>query len=116
MFSPPVEEVLHFLTELFEASCGYSALNTARSALSTFIVLPGNMSLVTRFMKGVFQSRPTFPKYTEIWDLNVVLCYLILSYLILNSVSCCKIVSQGLDLQGRCCYQVKGSKQSNCWI
>ena len=73
IFSPPLEEVLHFLTELFEANCGYSALNTARSALSTFIVLPGNISvgnhpLVTRFMKGVFQSRPTFPKYTEIWD------------------------------------------------
>ena len=81
IFSPPVEEVLHFLTELFEANCGYSALNTARSALSTFIVLPGNISvgnhpLVTRFMKGVFQSRPTFPKYAEIWDVNVVLSYL----------------------------------------
>ena len=61
MFSPPVEKVLHFLTELFEASCGYSAPNTARSALSTFIV---------------FHSRPTFPKYTEIWDVNVVLSYL----------------------------------------
>ena len=81
IFSPPVEEVLHFLTELFEANCGYSALNTARSVLSTFIVLPGNISvgnhpLVTRFMKGVFQSRPTFPKYAEIWDVNVVLSYL----------------------------------------
>ena len=78
---PPVEEVLHFLTELLEANCGYSALNTARSALSTFIVLPGNISvgnhpLVTRFMKGVFQSRPTFPKYAEIWDANAVLSYL----------------------------------------
>ena len=73
--------MLHFLTELFEANCGYSALNTARSALSTFIVLPRNISagnhpLVTRFMKGVFQSRPTFPKYTEIWDVNIVLSYL----------------------------------------
>ena len=73
--------MLHFLTELFEDNCGYSALNTARSALSTFIVLPGNISvgnhpLVTRFMKGVYQSRPTFPKYTEIWDVNVVLSYL----------------------------------------
>ena len=27
-------------------------------------------------MKGVFQSRPTFPKYTEIWDVNDVLSYL----------------------------------------
>lgn len=80
-FSPPVEEVLHFLTELFEANCRYSTLNTARSALSTFIVLPGiisvgNHPIVTRFVKGVFQSRPTFPKYTEIWDVNVVLSYL----------------------------------------
>ena len=71
MFSPPVEEVLHFLTELSEANCGYSALNTAKSALSTFIVFPGNNSvgnhpLVTRFMKGVFQSSPRFPKYAEI--------------------------------------------------
>ena len=98
MFSPPVEEVLQFLTELFEANCGYSALNTARSALSTFIVLPGNISvgnhpLVTRFMKGVFQSKLTLPKYTEIWDVNAVLSYL------KNSESCCKIVSKGLDLQ-----------------
>ena len=58
-----VEELLHFLTELFEAKCGYSALNTARSALSTFI-------------KGVFQSRTTCILYTEIWDVNVVLSYL----------------------------------------
>ena len=73
--------MLHFLTELFEANCGYIALNTARRTLSTFVVLPGNISvgnhpLVTRFMKGVFQSRPTFPKYAEIWDVNVVLSYL----------------------------------------
>ena len=90
--------MLHFLTELFEDNCGYSALNTTRSALSTFIVLPGNISvgnhpLVTRFMKGVFQSRPTFPKYTEIWDVKVV-------FLFENSEPCCKIVSKGLDLQG----------------
>lgn len=33
MFSPPVEEVLHFLTELLEANCGYSALNIARRCI-----------------------------------------------------------------------------------
>lgn len=36
----------------------------------------GNHPLVIRFMKCLFQSRPTFPKYTEIWDVNVVLSYL----------------------------------------
>ena len=65
-------------------------------ALSTFIVLPGNIyvgnhPLVTRFMRGVFQSRPTFPKYTEIWDVNVVLSHL----KILSPVA-------KLSLQGHC--------------
>ena len=27
-------------------------------------------------MKGIFQSRPKFPKYTEIWDVDIVLSYL----------------------------------------
>lgn len=81
IFSPSVAEVLDFLTELFESSCSYSTLNTARSALSTIITLPGNISignhpLVTRFLKGAFQTRPTLPKYTSIWDVKVVLNYL----------------------------------------
>ena len=57
---------------------GYSAINTARSALSSIIMLPGNVSfgshqLATRLLKGVFELRPSFPKYQDTWDVSVVL-------------------------------------------
>ena len=32
--------------------------------------------LISRFMKGVFNSKPSLPRYTEIWDVNIVLQYL----------------------------------------
>ena len=59
----------------------YSAINTARSALSTLILLPGGITfgthpLVTRFVKGTFTARPALPRYKEIWDVSVVLEYL----------------------------------------
>jgi len=31
---------------------------------------------VSRFIKGVFESRPTLPKYSETWDIKQVLSYL----------------------------------------
>ena len=79
--SPSVNQVLEFLTELYDSNCGYSALNTARSALSVLISLPGNISignhpLVSRFIKGVFQIRPALQRYSSVWDVNVVLKYL----------------------------------------
>ena len=50
---------LEFLTSLFRQGLGYSAINTARSALSAIITLGekttfGEHPLVTRFMKGIF--------------------------------------------------------------
>lgn len=81
IFSPTVQQVLTFLTDLYEANASYSTLNTARSALSTIITLPGNISvgnhpLVARFLKGVFQIRPAMPRYKQIWDIDIVLNYL----------------------------------------
>ena len=59
---------------------GYSAVNTARCALSTAIMVSGTTfgshPLVTRFMKGIYERRPCFPRYIQIWDVNVVLNYL----------------------------------------
>jgi hypothetical protein len=59
----------------------YSAVNTARSALSSVITLPdgssfGKHPMVKRLLKGVFEDKPSLPRYTKTWDLNVVLCYL----------------------------------------
>ena len=80
-FSTTVENGVNFLAELYREGIGYSALNTARSALSTTCMLKnsetfGTHPLVSRFMKGVFESRPSLPRYSETWDVNVVLKYL----------------------------------------
>ena len=36
----------------------------------------GKDPLVCRFLKGVFELKLSLPKYSEIWDVNKVLCYL----------------------------------------
>ena len=69
---------MNFLAELFQSGAGYSAVNTARSALSSILMLPGNTTfgshpLVSRLLKGVFELRPALPKYQSIWDISVVL-------------------------------------------
>ena len=70
------------MTQLFNTGVGYSAINTAKSALSALIVLsdsrsPGQHSLVTRYMKGVFESRPSLPRYGTTWDVSLALNWLI---------------------------------------
>ena len=80
-FEPGVENAIEFLVSLYISGLGYSAINTARSALATIIVMEngvkfGEHPLVVRYMKGIFQLRPALPKYTHIWDVNSVLIYL----------------------------------------
>jgi len=73
--------VLNFLTELYSLGKGYSALNTARSALSAVLsnesgLTVGNSVIVKRFLKGVFELRPPLPRYKYIWDVSIVLNFL----------------------------------------
>lgn len=75
-----VGQVLDFLTMLY-ARLGYSAMNTARSALSSFVILPGGHTLgshtfIARFMKGVFNLKTPKPHYDVVWDVKLVLDYL----------------------------------------
>ena len=79
--SSTVTDGLNFLAELYGKELSYNALNTARSALSTVIFPPeggtfGDHPLVTKFLKGVFDMRPSLPRYQEIWDVSIVLRYL----------------------------------------
>ena len=79
------KEVLEFLTMLYRTGLGYSGINSARSALSTILwndngVTIGNFPTVKRFMKGVFENRPSVPRYQYTWDVNIVLEYLRLLY------------------------------------
>ena len=81
VFKPGVEHAIEFLVNLYHSGIGYSAINTARSALSTILTLErevkfGEHPLVTRYMKGIFECRPALPRYSDIWDVNVVLNYL----------------------------------------
>ena len=83
MYCAKVEYVLDFLRELFYGShLSYSAVNTARSALASFMTLRdsvhtiGSHPLISRFMKGVFNLHPPVPRYRHIWDVKTVLDYL----------------------------------------
>ena len=75
-----VPKALEFLSVLFDDSThrGSSALGTARSALSSVIILPDNAKFgddlyVKMFMKGVKAIRPSEPRYLESWDPDTVL-------------------------------------------
>lgn len=73
-----VNDSLELLTSLYRQGLGYSAINTARSALSSVITLGdkttfGEHPLVTRFLKGIFELKPSLPRYTVIWDVGTVL-------------------------------------------
>ena len=79
--SPPIASGINFLAELYNKGLSYSALNTARSVLSSIISLQGGLSfgnhlLVSRFPKGTFTTRPALPKYKEVWDVSKVLEHL----------------------------------------
>ena len=72
-FLPLVVDVLDFLTELYEKGFTYSAINAARGTQSSFVQLDAGSSvgtnpLISRLLKGVFQSRAPKPKYSEVWN------------------------------------------------
>ena len=74
--------VLDFLTELYDSGCGYNAINTTRSALSAIGIVKDGVSIgshpvVIRYMKGIYNLRPSVTKYCETWDVSKVLHYLI---------------------------------------
>ena len=68
-------DVLEFLHTQLHLS--YSALNTARSALSCVISIDnvpvGEHPLVCRFVKSAFERKPPSRKYYAIWDVRQVL-------------------------------------------
>jgi len=75
-----VPKALEFLSGLFDDSThrGSSALGTARSALSSVIILPDNTKFgddlyVKMFMKGVKAIRPSEPRYLESWNPDTIL-------------------------------------------
>ena len=74
--NPNVKNLLAFLTFLFEEeNLGYSSINAARSAISSFISRDNEIGkhwLICKFVRGVFNLRPALPKRV-IWDTGRVL-------------------------------------------
>lgn len=78
MYQASVEAGLNFLQELLDSGKGYSVINTARSALSAILILKGGGVFgqhpdVKTFMRGVYNTCPPMPRYTQVWDVSVVL-------------------------------------------
>ena len=80
-FSPSQAAVVNFLSKLYRENKGYSSINTARSAISAISVLPNGQSVgslpeVKRCVRGVFNQKPSLPRYSETWDVKLMLNYL----------------------------------------
>ena len=76
--SPPLGSAVNFLGELFTQNYSYSAICTARSAVSNYVVINncpcfGDHPLVKRLIKGVYEQRPALPKYSDTWEVDQVL-------------------------------------------
>ena len=74
-------DVLEYLSYLFyDKELSYSSINTARSALSAFILCDngtiGQHPLICRFVKGVYQLRTPIPRSRVTWDVEKLLKFL----------------------------------------
>lgn len=71
--------MVEFLTTLYNKNLGYSSINCARSAIAS-LNFEGQDTLyhniVNRFLKGIFNMRPSLPRYTVSWDPDIVLKFL----------------------------------------
>lgn len=79
--SAPINLVLEFLTDLYDEGKQYRTINTARSAISMTHdqvdgLKVGQHPLMIRFFRGIFNSRPPAPRYSETWDVDKVLVYI----------------------------------------
>ena len=79
ILSLPIPMAVDFLSMLYERGSSYRTINTARSMLSSILQLNSNLSIpfgqlpvVKRFMKGIFERRLTLPRYKSIWDVSLV--------------------------------------------
>ncbi|XP_049871953.1 uncharacterized protein LOC126370882 [Pectinophora gossypiella] len=77
LYDVTVAFILNFFTHIFQKGASYGTLNSFRSALSLILSKKlSNDENISRFFKGVFRIKPTFPKYNAIWNPNLVLEYL----------------------------------------
>lgn len=82
--SPPIAIAVNFLADCYTEGMSFSAICTARSALSSYLIIDngkqtfGNLPCVKRLLKGIFENRPSLVSESKIrtWDVNQVLTLL----------------------------------------
>lgn len=80
--SPGLTEILTFLSDYFESGKSYGTVNVARYMLSNTLGLSyspldiGKSPLVSKLLKGMYNTKPPAPRYVSTWDPSVVLSYL----------------------------------------
>ena len=79
--SASLDQPIEFLTKIVESGLGYSSVGTARSVLSSVLIMDNGISfgkhpLVKRFMKGIFNLRAALPRQFAVWGPDIVLNYL----------------------------------------
>jgi len=80
-FPSSIGPVVNFLTEEFKQGKQYTTMNSYWSALSA--TLPpsdgkpvGQHPVVCRLLQGMFNERPPAPRYTDVWNVSVVIDHL----------------------------------------
>ena len=68
---------IEFLTEYFKTGVGYNSVNLLSSIIKPVCNVPfGKSPLVCRLLKGVFNIRPTLPRYVTTWDVTKVFTFI----------------------------------------
>ena len=80
-FHTTLANVINFLSHSFQERREYATLNTYRSAISAYHPRiegwkVGQHPQIMEFMRGVFNRRPPIPKYTDTWNVDIVLQYI----------------------------------------
>ena len=78
---PNINNILKFVSDLYNYGLQYRSLGTAPSAISVLLKIGNNIDISkheekTRFMRGVFLERQALPRYNVTWPVDTVLIYL----------------------------------------
>ena len=69
------ETFINFMANEFERNLGYTYLRGYTSAMKPYLG-DVDMHTVKKLLKGIHNIRPPKPRYSAIWDVNVVLSYI----------------------------------------
>lgn len=79
---PTATQILNFLGRIFSSGASFSTVSSHKSAIVGYLTAINgefnkrDLDLLNKCMKGFFRLRPPRPRYSDIWDVSVVLTHL----------------------------------------